>query len=831
MFMRRAFILPLALLLMAASSLAATAPVITSLNPSTAIVGTGIVTLQVTGSNFVAGAIVRVNNASRSTTFTDSQHLTAQLFATDAIQPATLQVLVANPGNVLSNTVTFTVLPNQPTIASIDPSKVGIGSGAFTLTVTGQNFAATAVVRVNGNARPTTYVSATTLTAAIPATDDAAARTLNITVLNPNNVLSNTVTLSVSGTAAPVITLLSPSTVNSGGTAFTLQILGSNFTSTASVRVNGNLRSSTFVDSGTLRAQILASDIATPGSVSVTVTTAGGTSAPATLTVVSPNTPSITSISPSVVTSGGATFKLTVTGTNFQSGAVIKVNGAIHTTTFVSSTSLTTNVFSSDIATAGQLPITVTNPGTGPTTSNAVTLFVVTANGPRVDSISPSTVDAGSSDFPIVLNGANFLSDDVLVIGSSFRPVTFVSTTQVTATILAADVASPGTINLAVARHDGSLQSPPVALTVTSAAAPTITTLAPATAATGDAPFTLTINGTNFESGAVVTFDGSPRGAQFVSSTSLTVPVTTADLATEHTISIVVTNPGGLASAPATFAVSTPVPTIASLTPNSVISGDSGFLLKVAGTHFSSHSVINVNGNPRSTDVETSTGNLTTNIDASEIATPGTLTITVTDSGATSAPATLAIVKPVIVDVTPSALPFGATSATITVTGTAFLPTSKVLFHGIEQPTTFNSDGTLTATLGPDDLLAVGLNAVVVRNSPTSTSVPFLITVVGVGQPAISSLSPGTIAAGSGDTTVDVFGSNFVPLSVVNVDGAQRTTTFVSSTDLQFTLDASELLTPHTLTVTVVNPDASRSAGATLTISGPPPPRRRAAPH
>jgi hypothetical protein len=773
---------------------------------------------------------VRVNGGSRSTAFVDSQHLTAQLFATDTIQPATLQVVVANPGNILSNSVTFTVLPNQPTISSISPSQVGVGSGAFTLTVTGQNFASTAVVRVNGSARTTTYISATTLTAAIPATDDASSRTLNITVLNPNSVVSNTVTLSVSGTATPVITLLNPSTVNAGGTAFVLQILGSAFTSTATVRVNGALRSSTFVDSGTLKAQILSSDIAVPASLPVTVTTSGGTSAPATLTVVSPNTPSISSISPSIVTAGDNSFPLTVTGTNFQSGAVVKVNGLSRTTTLASSTSATASVLASDIASPGQLPITIKNIGSG-STSNAVTLFVANPLGPRVDSISPSSVAAGSGDFTLVINGANFLSDDVAVIGTAKRPVTLVSDTQVTTPILAADVAAPTTINISVARSDGSLQSPPQTLTVASAAAPEITSFNPTTAATGDAPFVLTINGTNFASGAIVTFDGVPRDATVASSASITTTVTAADLATEHTISIVVTNPGGLASPAATFSIVTPVPAISSITPNAVISGDAGFLLKVAGTHFSSHSVINVNGNARATAIETSTGNLTTNIDATEIATPGNLSITVTDSGATSAPVTLAVLRPVIVSVTPGSLPFGAISATINVVGTAFLPTSKVLFHGVAKPTTFNTDGSLTATLGPDDLLAVGLNAVVVQNSPTSTSTPFLVTVISAGAPVVDTLNPSAIAAGSGDTIVDVIGSNFVPLSVINVNGAQRTTTFVSSSDLQFTLSAAELTTPRTLTLAVVNPDASRSADVTLAVTGPPPPRRRAAPH
>ena len=827
--MRRALVLPL--LFIAASSLAATFPVITSLNPSTAIAGTGIVTLQVTGSNFISGAIVRVNGGSRSTTFVDSQHLTAQLFATDTIQAGTLQVVVANPGNLVSNTATFTVLPNQPTITSISPNKVGVGAGAFTLTVTGNNFGSTSVVRVNGSARTTTYISATTLTAAIPATDDASARTLNITVLNPNNVISNTVTLSVSGTAAPVITLLNPSTVNAGGPGFVLQILGSGFTSAASVRVNGVLRSSTFVDSGTLRAQILSGDIASPGSLAVTVTTSGGTSAPATLTVVAANTPSITSISPSTVNAGGTAFKLTVTGTNFLSGAVVKVNGVSHTSTVVSSTTVTTNVFASEITAPGQLSITVTNTGTGTTTSNAVTLFVVSSTGPRVDSISPSTVAAGSPDFTLVLNGANFLSTDVMLVNGAQRPLGFVSATQVTGPIFAADVATPATINIAVGRADGSLQSPPQTLTVATTSAPEITSFSPATAATGDPPFTLTIHGINFQSGAVVTFDGAPRDETFVDSTSLTVTVTSADLAADHTIQIVVTNPGGQASPPASFVVATPVPAISSLSPNAVISGDAGFLLKVSGTHFSSHSVINVNGVAHSTAVETSTGNLTTNIAAGEIAAPGNLSITVTDSGATSDPVALPVLKPVIVSVTPSTLPFGAISATIQVVGTSFLPTSKVVFHNSDQPTTFNTDGSLTATLGPEDLLAVGVNAVIVKNSPSSTSVPFLINVISAGAPVVDTLNPSAIEAGSGDTVVDVVGSNFVPLSVVNINGAQRTTTFLSSSHLQFTLSASELTTPRTLTLTVVNPDAASSAGVTLPVTGPPPARRRAAPH
>ena len=827
--MRR--LLPLLLVFGAATLSATTTPVITSLNPSTVIAGSGPFTLQVIGTGFLAGAFVKVNNSSRSTTFVDSQHLTVTMLGTDDINPATLQIVVVDPGNNVSSAATLTVLPNSPQISSIDPSQVGTGSSAFTLTVTGQNFGTTAVVQVNNNARTTTWISATTLTAAIPASDVSFARTLNITVLNPRSVVSNTVTLTVSGTPAPVITLLNPSTVNAGTGGFVLQILGNNFTQSATVKVNGNVRSTTFVDSGTLKAQILSNDVAQPATLSITVTTTGGTSAAATLTVVAANTPSITSISPTSVTAGGPSFTLTITGTNFMSGAVVKVNGINHNSVFVSSTTMTATISSTDIAVAGQLPITVTDPGTGTTTSNAIPLFVTDANGPQISNISPSSVLAGSSSFNLIINGSNFLDTDIAIVASSPRPATFVSATQLSTVIQAADVATAGTVDISVARSDGTMQSAPAELTVTNLGAPSITSFTPATASTTDTPFTLVITGTNFDGGAVVTFDNNPRSSQFVSSTTINVPITSGDLATQHTFSVIVTNPGGAASQPVDFAVVSPVPTISSLTPSAVISGDVGFLLHVAGSHFTSQSVINVNGSPRSTAVETSTGNLTTNIDASDIATPGNLSITVTDSGVTSAPALLAIVKSTIVSVTPNVLPFGAVSATLTVTGTGFLTTSKVLFRDIPEPTVFNSDGSLTATIGPLELIATGLAAVNVQNSPTSTSLPVFVQVFGSGAPAIDTINPSAIAAGSGDTTVVVIGSNFVPLSVVNVNGAQETTTFVSSSELTFTLSAADLASPRTLTITVVNPDATKSAGVALPVQGPPPARRRAARH
>jgi hypothetical protein len=78
-----------------------------------------------------------------------------------------------------------------PTLNSLSPSSAPAGGLAFTLTVTGSNFASGATVRWNGSSRTTTFVSASQLTAAITAADIAVAGTAQVSVANPDGSLSN----------------------------------------------------------------------------------------------------------------------------------------------------------------------------------------------------------------------------------------------------------------------------------------------------------------------------------------------------------------------------------------------------------------------------------------------------------------------------------------------------------------------------------------------------------------------------------------------------------------------------------------------------------------
>ena len=72
-----------------------------------------------------------------------------------------------------------------PTIAQLNPGSATAGDPAFTLTVTGTNFAAKATVNWNGAAQATTYVNNTQLTMAVPASAVANSGSVSVTVTNP----------------------------------------------------------------------------------------------------------------------------------------------------------------------------------------------------------------------------------------------------------------------------------------------------------------------------------------------------------------------------------------------------------------------------------------------------------------------------------------------------------------------------------------------------------------------------------------------------------------------------------------------------------------------
>src|SRR5438552_2761953 len=199
-------------------------PTVGSLSPICATAGGTQFTLTVNGTNFVSTSIVKWNRTALTTTFVSSTRLTATVPASLITTPGTASITVVSPCGATSNAVTFTISA-APTISSIDPTCVTPGGPQFTLTVNGTNFVSTSTVNWNGTALATTFVSATQLTATVPASLIATAGTASITVVSPCGATSSAVTFTIANT--PMIT--SPLTATGQvGVAFSYTITATN---------------------------------------------------------------------------------------------------------------------------------------------------------------------------------------------------------------------------------------------------------------------------------------------------------------------------------------------------------------------------------------------------------------------------------------------------------------------------------------------------------------------------------------------------------------------------------------------------------------------------
>jgi hypothetical protein len=89
-----------------------------------------------------------------------------------------------------------TLIP-RPQLNSLVPNNAIIGGLDFSLVANGENFISGAVMRWNGVARPTSFISTTQMSANISAADIAALGTAQISIVNPGGSTSNTLPFSI----------------------------------------------------------------------------------------------------------------------------------------------------------------------------------------------------------------------------------------------------------------------------------------------------------------------------------------------------------------------------------------------------------------------------------------------------------------------------------------------------------------------------------------------------------------------------------------------------------------------------------------------------------
>ncbi|MBN8642562.1 MAG: hypothetical protein J0L86_12190, partial [Flavobacteriales bacterium] len=165
-----------------------------SVNPTSALAGSGAFTLTVNGTNFVNGeSIVRWNGANRTTTFVSPTQLTAAITAGDVASAGTANVTVFNTCNSTTTsartfTITTNCLPPVPNVSSLPNA-----TGQCSVTVTPPTATSNCVGTITGTTpSPLTYNTQGTYSITWTYND------------NNGNVVTQNQTVIVDDTTAPV---------------------------------------------------------------------------------------------------------------------------------------------------------------------------------------------------------------------------------------------------------------------------------------------------------------------------------------------------------------------------------------------------------------------------------------------------------------------------------------------------------------------------------------------------------------------------------------------------------------------------------------------------
>ena len=458
-------------------------------------------------------------------------------------------------------------------------------------------------------------------------------------------------------------------------------------------------------------------------------------------------------------------------------------------------------------------------------------LTPITNPAPSAFSVSPDRVRAGTGPVTITITGADFNSFSVVLWNNAPLPSLVVNTTTIEATIPAAELTGGGFAQVAVfTPAPGGGTS--AALTVTIDPPPSLA-VSTQTAATGT-PVTVTlING----------YGGSRDWLAFAASgsannkylkwtyvgagvTTRTWTVTMPSTAGTYEFRLFLTGGSPLAATSPVVSVSTaanPVPELSSLSPNSGLSGGQAFTLTAIGSGFAPSSVVRWNGADRPTTFVSST-QVRAAISAEDIAVPGTAQVTVwspAPGGGLSNAQSFAIGQAPTISVSATSTATGGTvTATLTdglggsgdwlaLAETTASNTSYIKYTYVGGGVTTRTwTVTMPWTPGTYEFrLFRGFTRL--ATSPTVTASQGDNPV-----PTLTGLSPASVVSGGGAFTLTATGTDFVPSSVVRWNGAERPTTFVSSTKLSAAIPAGDIAIAGTAQVTVFTPTPAGGVSA-----------------
>ncbi len=179
--------------------------------------------------------------------------------------------------------------------------------------------------------------------------------------------------------------------------------------------------------------------------------------------------PNITTVSPSTIYVDNPTTTVTINGSGFLSSSTASVssypNNIPVPTTFVSATQIKAQIPDTVLASQGSVSLYVTNPPPGG--GMASTSLSVIAPEPTISSTSPTSIVAGTTSEPILINGQNFMTGATVQWNGTNIPATYLSSTQLQVQPTTAELASAGFVQLSVTNPSPGTISPSISFDLT----------------------------------------------------------------------------------------------------------------------------------------------------------------------------------------------------------------------------------------------------------------------------------------------------------------------------------------------------------------------------
>ncbi|PYX12360.1 MAG: hypothetical protein DMG85_02665 [Acidobacteria bacterium] len=299
----------------------------------------------------------------------------------------------------------------------------------------------------------------------------------------------------------------------------------------------------------------------------------------------------VASITPTSGPSSGGT-PVTITGTNFVSGSAVVSFGfaAASNVKFVTSTTITANTPPHVPAITGVTVVNGANTATLPTAFTFSPPMPPPSTAPKLNLVSPATGSPTGGD-SVIITGSNLRPGLKVTFGGV--PVTVNSSGQVSinATTPAGNL---GLVDVVVTNTDGQTFTLKGGFTYANPPEPpTVTSVSPASGSLKGGT-TVTISGTGFNKGAVVTFGGSMATTIVVinSTTILAAtpahPVGTADVVVTNidpATGVIDSGSGGNTLSGGYTYTTAPPPTISAVSPNTG-TASGGTQITITGTNF-----------------------------------------------------------------------------------------------------------------------------------------------------------------------------------------------------------------------------------------------------